>query len=262
MTHVCDTPVAHDLGSPRTVLRTSLRAHDCPLDMHYVEKVEPGQWFVMLGQMGEGDEDPPPKTSKYFFEEEDGEPSPTSFSGASGGRQQRGFAKPGGPSAPSTSEPVDNFHGLPLPPLMSPSDFQSSPRPPTSQVPRPAKAEKASDGDLSLGFRKSTDKKKFLVGVMMCCGEAGPTWQDIEEFLGLDRDLTAVEVEEPPTDWKAATDDVLQHLEPSLETNDTNQDVTGPIEDARNEMANDFYDFLDDLGTWLDGQAEESEEVV
>ncbi|RXW22343.1 hypothetical protein EST38_g3523 [Candolleomyces aberdarensis] len=84
---------------------------------------------------------------------------------------------------------------------------------------------------------------------------------DIGKFLGFDDcDLTAAEVEEPPTDWKTTT--VPEHREASLEIGNTNQTTTGPAEDAGNEVTNDFYDFLDDLGEWLDNQVEESGEVV
>jgi hypothetical protein len=85
---------------------------------------------------------------------------------------------------------------------------------------------------------------------------------DIGKVFGFnDCDLAAAEVEEPPTVWKTATSNVERYEGP-LKTASTNQNVPVPTEDAANRTTNEFYDFLDDLGAWLDEQVVESEEML
>jgi hypothetical protein len=85
---------------------------------------------------------------------------------------------------------------------------------------------------------------------------------DIGKLFGFDDcDLTAAGVEEPPTGCKTATSNAERYEGP-LKAANTNQNVSVPSEDAANRTTNELYDFLDDLGAWLDEQVVESEEMV
>ena len=194
---VCAKSVARDVSAARNTLdRDSENVKDrsivtAQLDLKYTEQVEPGQWFVLMTQLGEGSGHPDVKEEVVEYDPEAAHVE-TSFTGLTGVRSQRGFSK--SKSTSPSSEPVVNT-GTPLNPTVPTAEAtlgtEAPALPPGRKSPAQAKGQSSiveNDAELELGFRKSTDWKKYALGLLFCASEAGPNLDDIEKFMNAPED--------------------------------------------------------------------------
>ncbi|KAL9085213.1 MAG: hypothetical protein Q9159_004815 [Coniocarpon cinnabarinum] len=151
------------------------------LEMNYLEKVEPGQWFVLLGQLSERADTSPVSDDVFAYEVRNDtsadSPSRTSFTGSGAWHRQHGFDRSAATPSSNASNPVS----APSAHLVTSPLTGSQPN--QTLKDQTGSASEKHD-EISLGFRRSTDRKKYAIGTLLCCSELGPNIQDIVEVFG------------------------------------------------------------------------------